>query len=144
MVGVFLYCKEGGDILALYSKCRNCGKLIPYRTKRCEKCQTEWNKQKEEYRNEDIKRFRSSGVWTRKSKQVLKDSNYQCQICKDKNIVAVATEVHHIMPLSIDFNKRLDDDNLIALCEGCHHDIHRLPPPKGVEKISAIRQDHLS
>ena len=57
--------------------------------------------------------------------QILKDNNYQCEMCKDKGIITVATEVHHIIPLSIDFNKRLDDDNLMALCESCHDDIHR-------------------
>ena len=60
-----------------------------------------------------------------KSKQILKDNNYQCEMCKDKGVITVATEVHHIIPLSIDFNKRLDDDNLMALCVSCHDDIHR-------------------
>ena len=46
-------------------------------------------------------------------------------MCKDKGVITVATEVHHIIPLSIDFNKRLDDDNLMALCVSCHDDIHR-------------------
>ena len=60
-----------------------------------------------------------------KSKQILKDNNYKCEMCKDKGVITVAAEVHHIIPLSIDFNKRLDDDNLMALCESCHDDIHR-------------------
>lgn len=111
--------------MPLYTKCCNCGIRIPYRTKRCDKCQTEWNRQREAYQNEDIKRFRSSSAWARKSKQILKDNNYQCEMCKDKGVITVATEVHHIIPLSIDFNKRLDDDNLMALCESCHDDIHR-------------------
>lgn len=60
-----------------------------------------------------------------KSKQILKDNNYQCEMCKDKGVITVATEVHHTIPLSIDFNKRLDDDNLMFLCESCHYEIHR-------------------
>ena len=50
-----------------------------------------------------------------KSKQILKDNNYKCEMCKDKGVITVATEVHHTIPLSIDFNKRLDDDNLMFL-----------------------------
>lgn len=31
-------------------------------------------------------------------------------------------EVHHIVPLHEDFDRRLDDDNLISLCQ-YHHDM---------------------
>lgn len=60
-----------------------------------------------------------------KSKQILKDNNYKCEMCKDKGVITVATEVHHTIPLSIDFNERLYDDNLMFLCESCHYEIHR-------------------
>jgi len=29
-------------------------------------------------------------------------------------------EVHHIVPLAEDFDRRLDDDNLITLCQAHH------------------------
>ena len=30
-------------------------------------------------------------------------------------------QVHHIIPISIDYSKRLDSDNLITLCTYHHH-----------------------
>lgn len=109
--------------MALYTTCCNCGTRIPYRTKRCDKCHSEWQKIREQHRDKDIKRFRNSKWWKKKAKQVMKESHYQCQLCKYNGIVKVADEVHHIIPLSVDFEKRLDDDNLIALCESCHDDV---------------------
>ena len=32
-----------------------------------------------------------------------------------------AVEVHHIVPIEEDFNRRLDNDNLISLCSYHHH-----------------------
>ncbi|MGX7099584.1 HNH endonuclease [Globicatella sanguinis] len=32
--------------------------------------------------------------------------------------------VHHIIPLKVDYSKRLDDSNLITLCYGCHELVH--------------------
>lgn len=121
--------------MAIYTKCCNCGKRIAYRSKRCEPCQTEWNKYKERYRDEDIKRFRDSKWWKMKAKQIMKGSHYACQICKHNGIDRVADEVHHIIPLSVDFDNRLEDSNLIALCEQCHDDVHSgdlsIPPEIG-------------
>ena len=118
--------------MALYTKCSWCGAKIPYRTKRCDKCQSDYNKVKDQYRNEDIKRFRNSKYWKIKSKDIMKQYHYQCQICKHEGKDTVAKEVHHIIPLSVDFDKRLDDSNLIPLCERCHDDVHRgdknIPP----------------
>lgn len=39
----------------------------------------------------------------------------------NRNMVSYkALSVHHIVPLSEDYDKRLDDDNLVTLCSGCH------------------------
>lgn len=121
--------------MALYTKCCNCGAHIPYKTMRCDKCQAEWNKMRDQYKDVAIKRFRNSKWWKIKVKQIMKDYHYQCQLCKYNGIDRVADEVHHIIPLSVDFEKRLDDNNLIPLCEQCHDDVHRgesIPPGFGV------------
>lgn len=118
--------------MALYSKCCNCGVRIPYRTTRCEPCTKEWNKVKDTQRNEEIKRFRNSKWWKNKSKQIMKQYHYQCQLCQHEGVTNVAKEVHHIVPLSVDFELRLEDSNLIPLCERCHDDVHagekNIPP----------------
>lgn len=79
---------------------------------------------REQYKDQDIKRFRNSKWWKLKAKHIMKESHYQCQLCKRNGVAKVADEVHHIIPLSVDFEKRLDNDNLIALCEACHDDVH--------------------
>ena len=39
-----------------------------------------------------------------------------CQVCnRDKDL-----EVHHIVPVHIDYTKELDANNLITLCSKCH------------------------
>ena len=56
----------------------------------------------------------------------MRDRN-MCRLCAigygNKPIAYVSeVSVHHIVPLSVDFDKRLDDDNLICLC-GYHHEL---------------------
>ena len=119
----------------LYSLCIKCKKKVPYRVKRCEECQKEHNKlinkRNEKYRNEDKAAFYRSYIWRQLREQVLKDNNYICAMCKSKGIVSLATEVHHIEHLSMNWEKRLDYDNLIPLCYDCHHKIHEYPPSIG-------------
>ena len=35
-----------------------------------------------------------------------------------------ATLVHHIIPIDVDMSLALDDDNLEAVCDGCHNLVH--------------------
>lgn len=72
--------------------------------------------------------FRSSYAWTKTSKRIRERDNYLCQACLHNltgDGVAYTTdglEVHHIESLEKDFEKRLDDDNLITLCK-FHHEL---------------------
>jgi 5-methylcytosine-specific restriction enzyme A len=73
-----------------------------------------------------IDKFRWSRRWATKRKQINERDKYLCQVCIRKlqhtqqqyNFTNI--EVHHIIPLVEDYNKRLDDDNLICLCS-YHH-----------------------
>lgn len=42
-------------------------------------------------------------------------------MCEKKGIVTAANVVDHIIPLRIDYNKRLDVNNLQSLCNKCHN-----------------------
>jgi 5-methylcytosine-specific restriction endonuclease McrA len=118
--------------MALFSKCNRCRKEIPYRTWVCEACRQEIEKRKNQYGDEKVRRFRSGSKWQQRSKEVLKEYHYQCQLCKHEGKVEVAEEVHHIIPLSENFDLRLEWDNLIPLCKACHYDVHHngkhIPP----------------
>ena len=45
-----------------------------------------------------------------------------CQNCKKNGkYIFQKLEVHHIIPISKDWNKRLKNGNLITLCTQCHY-----------------------
>lgn len=69
----------------------------------------------------DINKFRWSRQWREKRNQIVERDKYLCQVCKANDKFTYNNlEVHHITPLEDDFDMRLDDDNLITLCEEHH------------------------
>ena len=83
-------------------------------------------KRNREEKNSPQDKFRKSYRWTKKAKEIKERDHFLCQVCiRNKyNTINVYNynklEVHHIVFLSEDFNKRLDDGNLITLCD-YHH-----------------------
>jgi len=71
-------------------------------------------------------RFRSSSAWQKKRTAIKRRDHYLCQVCLTDQydtfdqLTYDELEVHHITSIVEDFNKRLDDDNLITLCS-YHH-----------------------
>ena len=61
--------------------------------------------------------FRSSYAWKKKRAQIVEKYHGRCAICD-----AEAHEVHHIIPIKVLDDLKLDNNNLILLC--AHH--HRL------------------
>ena len=103
----------------MYKTCSHCGivpenHICPYRTYRKKERDTQAN------------RFRSSKAWTNKSIAVKKRDLYLCAVCMTGKYHTINTfnydklSVHHIIPLAEDYNKRLDERNLITLCS-YHH-----------------------
>lgn len=71
-------------------------------------------------------RFRSTEVWKKKSEEIRIRDKYLCQICI-RNLYGTSKQyndsgisVHHIIPIVEDWESRLDNDKLIALCEEHH------------------------
>lgn len=65
--------------------------------------------------------FRNTKKWQKKRKEIKERDNFLCQIClKENRFEYNNLSVHHIVPLIEDYNLRLDDDNLITLCD-YHH-----------------------
>ena len=78
-----------------------------------------------------IRKFRISAAWTRKRDEIQERDLRLCQVCirelygtLDK-YTYTGTSVHHIVPLAIDWEKRLENDNLIVLCGQHHADAER-------------------
>lgn len=72
--------------------------------------------------------FRKSNAWTNKSIHIRNRDNYMCLCCMAQMVGTVNRyntrnlSVHHIVPIEEDYGKRLDDDNLITVCD-VHHEM---------------------
>ncbi len=99
--------------------CTVCGKIHDF-NKVCRRKKTQ--------KNTEASKFRKTYKWTEKSKYIKQRDNYLCQVCLlDKyktnyRYTYKDLEVHHIVSIEEDYNKRLDSDNLITLCR-YHHEM---------------------
>lgn len=73
-------------------------------------------------------RFRWTMQWKNKREEIKKRDKYLCQAClnnlqgTEKRLTTDKLSVHHIKPLNTNFDERLDDSNLITLCD-IHHEL---------------------
>lgn len=71
-------------------------------------------------------KFRGTNLWHKKREEIKKRDLYLCQICIRElynTVTKYNTEelsVHHNIPINEDYNKRLDNNNLLTLCD-YHH-----------------------
>src|SRR6056297_3255416 len=70
-------------------------------------------------RDPRLKKFYSSSRW-RKLRDIKLKRDPICEICEGKGRTRIATEVDHIIPIKVDWEKRLKLDNLQSLCHSCH------------------------
>lgn len=99
--------------------CSKCG-IVP----QDHKCPYRTYKKKDKDTKAD--KFRKTKAWTKKSLEIRQRDKYLCQVCINNLYHTISQynfdklEVHHIVPINEDYNKRLDNDNLITLCN-FHH-----------------------
>ena len=73
----------------------------------------------------DRDRFYWSALWISKRLEIKDRDNHECQVCKSEGRVTLTDLiVHHIKPLEFYPDVKLDDDNLITVCQACHNRIH--------------------
>lgn len=83
-------------------------------------------KRMKKYNNKD--KFRSTAAWQDKRTEIKERDHYLCQIClrglhgTARRINHECLEVHHIIPLEENEALRLENDNLITLCQR-HHEM---------------------
>ena len=93
------------------------------------------------YKRKDSKldRFRSSRIWQRKREEIKERDLYLCRACAENIPPTIRQynyeelEVHHIVKLADDYERRLDNDNLITLCV-----LHHKMADKGLIKPSQL------
>lgn len=73
---------------------------------------------------EKYKSFYNSKEWKRLRAMKFVQADGLCEICKMKGKINQGIDVHHIIPIEKDWNKRFDYDNLILLCKECHNEMH--------------------
>ncbi|WP_454054122.1 HNH endonuclease [Clostridium sp. Marseille-Q7071] len=100
-------------------------------------------KPKREYKITDIDRFRWAKAWQRK--QINERDGYMCQVCI-RNIYLTQLQcnykdigVHHIVSIAEEWGLRLEDSNLICLCDYHHRMTERKEIP-GEELINIANQ----
>lgn len=65
-------------------------------------------------------------MWQKKRDEIKQRDNYLCQVCIRKlydtrnQYTYDSLEVHHGVPLEEDFDRRLDNDILLTICERHH------------------------
>ncbi len=85
-------------------------------------------KPKRQKPSNDINKFRWSRKWTEKREWIKQRDKYLCQLAIRENpprYIYNKLEVHHIIPIEENWDKRLDDDNLITLSEEYHEKAER-------------------
>lgn len=108
--------------------CPSCNvNLISIRDKYCSKCEERQSiktkhrhKQYKEQRT-DLKEqsFYNTSRWRNKKNKIKFIDGGYCLLCKEPMDL-----VHHIEELKEAYEKRLDENNLISLCESCHQKVH--------------------
>ena len=112
--------ESGGIIVGDFVTCKYCGVV-----QRGHQCPHRKSRQKSGDRRSDS--FRKTKAWTNKSIEIRQRDRYLCQVCL-RNLYNTMSflnyktvEVHHITPIEEDYDRRLDNDNLISLCSYHHH-----------------------
>jgi len=87
--------------------------------------------------DEKIRRFRDSRAWRLKRSEIQDRDLHMCRVClATGDYRRRSTSVHHIIPLAADYSKRLDNDNLITLCDYHHEQAERGAIP--AERLRAL------
>ena len=106
----------------MLKSCKYCGRIHEDNVT----CRQKPNKTKVVTPDDNITLFRWSKQWKQKRAEINERDNYCCVVCRHNmyNTIQQYTtdnlSVHHIEPLRYDYEKRLDNNNLITLCS-MHH-----------------------
>lgn len=107
--------------------CARCKKPVPYPLRYCSACRDvmhkqiddsrlQSNKKYNQTRDPESKAFYNSKEWETLKNYKLQQAGYKCEECG-----AMASEVHHIVPIKVNMMLRLVMENQLALCLKCHN-----------------------
>lgn len=116
--------------------CKGCGAPTGNRPAICDRCAAKRAEAKREavryydrhLRDKRAAEFYRSAAWRKARADYLRSIGWLCEDCMDEvragaralERVNVATDVHHVVPLAVDWERRLDRTNFRGLCDGHH------------------------
>jgi 5-methylcytosine-specific restriction protein A len=105
----------------------NCNKLIDFKESYCDEhkhLKKEYKKNYDSFRYERDSlyvKFYNDKAWKDTRHSVMLAHDWLCAECLRNGMYTKADVVDHIIELKDDYDKRLDTDNLEALCHECHN-----------------------
>ena len=120
--------------------CPRCKRLMPYGMSYCKDCAPIVWSEIEAIKERNLKKkmqmynrqrdpkyltFYRSKDWRRQSRAKLESAQYKCE-ARLEHCQGIAVEVHHIVPIQTPqgWDKRLEWENLEAVCTSCHNGRH--------------------
>lgn len=118
--------------------CARCGRPTP-NPSICDECAEKTSAAKRErhsrydrLRDPARVKFYHSAAWKRLRLKKLQATGWLCEEClaefraglRREEDIQIATDVHHVIPIAVDWSRRLDLDNLKADC-AAHHNAER-------------------
>lgn len=113
----------------IYKYCSNCNCKYPVGSV-C-KCggskRARYKRYKDNRKDKDTQLFYRSIPWINKRGEIKDRDKGLCLYCYFiRKEIEFANLVHHIKEIKEDWERRLDDDNLICLCSYCHSKVHSI------------------
>lgn len=115
--------------------CARCKRLTQQGNRYCQSCAELTEKQNNankaernrlydtSKRNRQSAEFYKSMAWRKLRESKLLNEHNECEICRSRGKATRAAHVHHIVPIAEDWSKRLQYDNLLAVCQRHHNQI---------------------
>lgn len=119
----------------MLKSCSRCGKIHDVN----HKC---YANSKQYYKTDPkVRKFRNSTAWKKKTEEIKNRDKQLCQICMAQNIFNYkGLSIHHITPLAEDWSRRLDNENLITVCEEHHRECESGKIPRA-EQFEIVRKN---
>lgn len=78
-----------------------------------------------------VPKIRYTAAYKRFRESVLARADFKCELCG-----GTAIDIHHKVPICVDSDKVLDEENGLALCLSCHRSKHKDLPDEMFKKRS--------
>ncbi len=130
----------------VYKYCPMCSKTkIEDKEKMCQDCSKKYGNSLDKARykryqdnrtDKDSQVFYNSKEWKKVRKKIKKRDKGLCLLCLlNNNLIVSGDLVHHIVEEKEDKMLRLEEDNLLMLCDSCHKYVHREYEKNSLSKI---------